>query len=286
MVAKEAKADIILVYGARPPLFPSTIRALKKLAWTTSYHNDDLFGGNGSKLYNRYDLGSLNIYDSHHVYREENVTEFLARGAKRVNILQSYYLPWLDKPPVLSDKDLQEYGHDLVFIGHAEDDKRVSYIKSLLEAGFELRVYGIYGDKYWPRILSEEALRKLSPLRALFGLEYRKVLAASKISLCFLSRANRDLYTRRVFEIPAVGGFLLCERTAMMKNLYCEGVEADYFDSNEELIDKVTFYLSHPEIRARIAKAGYERCISSGYDIYSRIKQWLADLEEWRARDI
>jgi hypothetical protein len=275
------KPEVVMVYG-RSPLRPSTVARLSRAAWITSYQNDDLFGGNGKKSFNRYARGSLRHFHSHHVYHEQNVADYRACGVQAVRPLRSYYLPWIDSPPRLSAEDFERYRHDLVFAGHSEPDERIGHVMTLLQGGFGLRIYG--EGRYWRRHLPVSGFRKVAPIRPVFGAEYRKVLAASKISLCFLSRANRDRYTRRVFEIPAVGGFLLCERTDAMRELYREGAEAEFFESSEELSDKARFYLAHEDIRNRIAEAGRRRCLSSGYDIYSRIKQWLADLNEWRSQ--
>jgi hypothetical protein len=279
--ARMMNPDIILVYG-RSPIWPSTIKRLSKAAWITSYQNDDLFGSNGRRPFNRYARASLRHFHSHHVYEEEHVDDYTARGVKAVKVLRSYYLPWRDYPPRLSADDLQSYGHDVVFAGHSEPDKRIHHVMMLIEAGFNLRIYGDL--KYWRRHLPSAAFRKVSPVHPVFGVEYRKVLAASRICLCFFSQSNRNRYTRRVFEIPAVGGFLLCQRTDAMQELYREGAEAEFFQTSEELSDKARFYLAHEEARSRIAEAGHHRCLSSGYDIYTRIKQWLADLKEWRGQ--
>ena len=67
-----------------------------------------------------------------------------------------------------------------------------------------------------------------------------------------------------------------------MQEFYCEGKEAEFFESPEEFIDKVRFYLRNEAARERIAAAGYARVKSSGNDIYSRMRQWLADVAEWR----
>ena len=67
-----------------------------------------------------------------------------------------------------------------------------------------------------------------------------------------------------------------------MQEFYCEGREAEFFESPEEFIDKVQFYLRNEKERKRIAAAGYARVIASGNDIYSRARQWLVDVAEWR----
>ena len=47
-------------------------------------------------------------------------------------------------------------------------------------------------------------------------------------------------------------------------------------------MDKVLFYMRNDAVRQRIAAAGYARVIPSGNDIYSRMRQWLSDVAEWR----
>ena len=52
---------------------------------------------------------------------------------------------------------------------------------------------------------------------------------------------------------------MLAERTDTHLALFQEDVEAAFFDSDAEMIDKVHFYLQHEEIRQRVARAGYEK---------------------------
>ena len=64
---------------------------------------------------------------------------------------------------------------------------------------------------------------------------------------------------------------LLADRTDEHQSFFEEGKEADYFDSAEELGEKIAFYLANEESRARIARNGYDRCISSGYSYRERM---------------
>jgi len=130
--------------------------------------------------------------------------------------------------------------------------------------------------------LPRDVYTTVKPIFYARGADYRRALCASKIGTCFFSRWNRDQYTTRSWEIPACGTFLLSERTPAMQEFYREGKEAEFFEGPEEFMDKVKFYLDNDAARKRIAAAGYARVIASGNDIYSRMRQWLADVTDWR----
>ena len=83
-------------------------------------------------------------------------------------------------------------------------------------------------------------------------------------------------------EIPACGGFMLAERTQAHLELFVESKEAVFFDSNEELLSKCIYYLTHEDERKRIILAALDRCKNSGYSNQNTIKKLLAKvLGEW-----
>jgi spore maturation protein CgeB len=111
--------------------------------------------------------------------------------------------------------------------------------------------------------------------REVYGHEYAKALCATKINLAFLRKVNRDKQTQRSIEIPACGAFMLAERTEEHLGLFREGVEAEFFSTDEELLRKTRYYLSHEEERLRIGLAGRERCLRDGYSHAERLAKVL-----------
>ena len=109
---------------------------------------------------------------------------------------------------------------------------------------------------------------------------YASVVAGSKISLGLLRELNPDQHTTRSFEIPAIGGFMLADRTEDHREFFEEGKEAEYFSSDEEFRDKVRFYLGNESARLRIARAGHQRCMSSGYSYDDRIRTVMDELKQ------
>ncbi len=83
--------------------------------------------------------------------------------------------------------------------------------------------------------------------------------ASSHLSLnCSL---NGDL-NLRVFEIMSSGGFLLTDTLAPesgLNMLFECGKEFDTYGNAEELTEKLSYYLDHPELAAEIAAAGFKR---------------------------
>jgi hypothetical protein len=185
-----------------------------------------------------------------------------------------FYRPWEDYPRKGS------VHAEAVFIGHYEPGPRIACIEAAAEAGLPLRVFS--NEAQWKGKLSAKAAAMAGPGPGIYGEAYRERLSRAAISVCFLSRWNRDVYTKRVFEITACGGFLLCERSPLMKELFREGREAEYFDGPLEFVDKLHYYLGNPRARDKVARAGLNRVKSGGQSIHSRLKQWAADARRWR----
>jgi hypothetical protein len=285
--AEDVKPDVIFVWRGMH-LRPRTLRLLKRNtgALLAAYNNDDPFGlrVHGQAPWHHHFcwywyLKSIPQYDVHFAYRSVNIPELLQAGARKALLLMPYFIPQMHHPVTLSEGELREFGCDVCFAGHYEPDGRVEYIRALVKAGIHVR---LFGDKYWTGSALGDLSSYFGDVRPVRGDEYAKALCGAKLCLAFLSRLNRDTYTRRCFEIPACGRLLLCERTDDLTRMFVEDKEAVFFSSVEELVEKAKRLLQNPSLAGEIAMAGQRRVWADGHDIKSRAAELLSHLEQIR----
>ena len=73
---------------------------------------------------------------------------------------------------------------------------------------------------------------------------------------------------------------MLCQYTDDMNSLFREGIEAEYFRSPAELLEKAKYYLRHESARRRIAEAGHRRVHTDGHDVRDRARFLLDCLSD------
>lgn len=205
-------------------------------------------------------VNGLKYYDYYVTTKSYTVGKLKQIGAKKVIFVNNAYEPRFHKPYELSSEEKARLGGRIGFIGSWEME-RCNSILYLAKRGLPVR---IWGDSKWAEYKDLYPNLIIEP-RGLFSEDYNKALSAFDISLCFLRKMNFDLQTTRTMEIPACGSMLVAERTPEHEALFCDRKEAAFFSSDEELYEICKYYLEHDDERSRIARAGYERCVTSGY---------------------
>lgn len=254
----------------------STLRYIKQLhpdCTLVHLNPDDPFGEyrRGWKVF----LKAIPEYDIHFVARTQNVEEFARLGGKNMQVFDRSFSKKLHRPLTFAPGEQSEYQVPVGFIG-AHAHARAGMISYLIQNGIPVAVYGNGwpGQSYWDIVRPHYR----GPSR--YGNEYVKTINGMGIALHFLRHENRDEQDSRTFEIPACGAFMLAERSAKHEAFFRENEEAVFFDTAEELLEKVRYYLAHPDEAARIAAAGRRRCVESGYDHHSRMSGLLALTEK------
>jgi len=239
------------------------------------YSPDDM-GGRHNQSW-QY-LKSVPLYDLHVTTKSFNVPELYAKGARAVLMLNNAYCPHIHRPMHITPTDRTQLGGPVGFIG-AFEGERSEAIWFLTQHGVQVRVWGD-GWARWAARHQHPNIRVEN--RPLWGDDYARAICSFDINLGFLRKLNRDLQTTRSVEIPACGGFLLAERTGEHQSLFREGIEAEFFASHGELLEKWRFYLGHPDERVKIAASGRKRCLSSDYSYRRHAALALRHLEELR----
>jgi spore maturation protein CgeB len=95
-----------------------------------------------------------------------------------------------------------------------------------------------------------------------------KIMRESQISLNFgdsgvvmrgLVPGRSRQIKARIFEVPGAGGFLMTENANDLDRFYEIGKEVVVYEGLSDLVDKITYFLGHPEERDKIAMAGHAR---------------------------
>lgn len=250
-------------------ILPWTLRRIKKSlpnARLISVSEDDMYATHGHSFWYR---AGLCYYDLVFTTKTYNLAELKLFGAKEVKLFLDSYDEKIHKSMNLTEVERERFSCDVGAIGAFEEERAESLLHL---AGHGIKV-DVWGNSWSGMVNLHPNLVMKNEF--LFGEDYSKAICATKINLNFLRKINRDEVTSRSIEIPACGGFMLGERTARHLEFFEEGKEAEFFDSNIEMLEKVKYYLEHNEEREKIARAGRERCIKSGYSMRAQLDQML-----------
>ena len=268
----KATPDIIFIIKGNI-VYPTILKRIKKLypkIKLISWSLDDMYAWHNRSIY--YTFG-IKFYDVVFTTKSYNLNELKKLGAKNIKFLyqaysKKYHIPY-------SDCCKTKFKFDVLFIGTAEKE-RIESLNFLAKNGIKIQIYGGGWDKVNPALIHPNlTLNKYD----LIGDDYAEALSCAKVSLCFLRKINRDLHTSRSIEIPACKGFMIAERTQEHLDLFEEDKEAVYFDNNEELLEKVQYYLKHENLRKQISENGYKRCLTSGYSYDNMVSKILKVLD-------
>jgi glycosyltransferase involved in cell wall biosynthesis len=253
---------------------PSTLKKIKNKYPEVQLINwslDDMYAWHNRSLF--YTL-SLKYYDHVFTTKTYNLQELPSIGAKKVHFINQAYSRDIHKPHL---ECIENPKYDVVFIGFPEKERFAS-LQYLAQNGIKIDIFGYALE--WQKIpYANHHENLILHAKGVYGEEYAQTLGSAKISLCFLRKINRDLHTSRSVEIPACGGFMLAERTSEHSDLFTENQEAVYFSSDQELVEKVNYYLEHDEERKSIAENGLSRCQTSGYSYDNMVDKILKNLD-------
>jgi len=253
----DSKANILLVDNA----FPYHPEFLKKLSIYKVLRTTD----GPITAYDR-DFAYLHAYD-HILYHTPAYNEYLGMaeklqycGAKKINfwplgVFDTFYDTKMTEANILTKKrDI-----DVVYIGSMAIDKMplLAFIKKSL--GKNMRLHGLtnikrnvyfnlkFGFPGWVKELDFE--------------DYVPLYHRAKIGVNTHLRGQFSVGNYRLFDLPANGVMQICDGGDYLNDFFKVGKEIETYNSKEELLDKIKYYLKNDDARNRIALAGFKRVL-------------------------
>ncbi len=159
-----------------------------------------------------------------------------------------------DSREVRARKAAGYYGDKFVYNAYLavkQRDRFARFLKRKLGENFELigdHWENLCGLKHTPRIWDLKLLHK----------RMRQV----PVCLNMIKGNLESGLILRHFEITAHGGFMLTYPTAELGEFFEIGKECEVFHNEQELLEKTSYYLTHPDDRRQIALAGQRRTLA------------------------
>ncbi|MDP3725171.1 MAG: glycosyltransferase [Nanoarchaeota archaeon] len=167
----------------------------------------------------------------------------------------AHYLPeacmpkWHKRVP-LTEKEQETYGCDITIAGNMYYYRAMIFEE--LVKKYKVKLWGSF-----PRWVDSPA-KKAFQGRNVMELEKAKAFNAAKI---VVNTFQGEVFgvNQRFFEIAGCGGFQICEHRDIIQEFFKIGEEIITFYTIGDLIEKIGYYLAHPEERKKIADAAYVR---------------------------
>ena len=107
--------------------------------------------------------------------------------------------------------------------------------------------------------------------------EMPQVFKSTKINLNPTLRANRTGIPLRIVDILGCGGFMLSTHQAELDDFFFDG-EVVYYETTEEAVELMDYYLAHGEEREKVASAGLRR-VKEDFSFEDRIEKMLGTIK-------
>jgi spore maturation protein CgeB len=185
-----------------------------------------------------------------HVTTDKNAAALAAR-AGFANVLRSQ---WAASPAQLREPlPSGECVYDVSFIGNLYGDRR-AWIEGLRARGVHVTTFGHGSDGGVVAAPDVPDIHRKSRISLNFS--------DSGLQLSGIRLKRSRQIKARVFEVPGAGSLLLTQAADGLSDYFRIGDEIDTFDRPDGLAEKIRFYLTNPDVRDRLARAGQQRVVA------------------------
>lgn len=189
----------------------------------------------------------------------------------------------------ITPSDIKTFSADITFVGNLGSKQQYLSRRNSLNKVAKMTAKEGLTFKWWGPPVSKNIatvflvygrLGRSYGGRFVWGEEYAKVAKLSKIFLAFDSMPHiRKSMSRRMYTAVGCGAFYMCQYVEGIEEVLIPDKEIVTFSSDEEMIDKIKFYLPKDDIRKKIAEAGQSRVLREHtYEV--RIRQMISIIEK------
>jgi spore maturation protein CgeB len=144
--------------------------------------------------------------------------------------------------------------YDVSFSGTPYFQERTDMLKAIEDAGIDLHIFGNISWEW-----KNKGFKNVHG--SAFDEELAKVVSQSKIVVGISNTMCYGYYSIRPSQVMLCGGFMIDKYVLGMERELRDGCE--YWNTYEELVEKIKYYLEHEDERNAIAKRGYEIALTT-----------------------
>ena len=227
--------------------------------WFENMYND---------AYKKWVFAHYTNFDYFFVFDKKGASDLKTEDTTQVKYMPMAIESKLYEIKEITEQDKQKFECDVVFVGALYPEREELLIKAR-QKGWKIKVFG------W-----EEW--KKSQLKDVYGgsldtSEMAKAFKLAKISINTNLRPLSGYVNFKTFEIPASGGFQLTDNQDVLNDILIIGEEVVVFDTIDDAMEKIEYYIKHEDQRQIIIENGKKRVLRD-HTIEQRIEEILSNI--------
>lgn len=215
----------------------------------------------------------------------EGLVPAFKRYNARTHFLTQGFEPSFFPMKELTEEDTRVYAADITFVGNLGSKPyylpRRNFLQAVLKKGYKLKWWGPKLPRKFstlPLLLGK--LGRSYGGKFVWGEEHAKISRLSKIYLGFDAQPQvRKSMSERLYIAVGCGAFYMCQYVEGIEDILEPGMEIVTFRTEEEMLDKIGYYLPREDERRKIAGAGRDRVLREHtYEV--RLREMISVLEK------
>jgi glycosyltransferase involved in cell wall biosynthesis len=249
--AAEVKPDALITFG-HYPIRVGALAQIKASVDTVLVHiwPDTLLNWDANLTV------CLPLYDLVATYSKANVPLFQKLGAQKAVWVPLAGDPALHPRMACTAAEQRSFGAEVTFVGGWRPEREM--ILSQL-GSYRLAIWGPdWGQRCRRNPLIMGAWRG----RAIYGADFSRAIACSKINLNIIDPTNYPAANMRFFEIPISGGLQVASSCPEMEDDFKHGEHVFYYRDVEELPHLLDLVLGNDTLQQDVSAAAYAKALS------------------------